>query len=53
VAAGRVFGKMTCAIGKINGLAKNNKNNSIMGVLYRCEVYIHMSLPLVVWPSVV
>lgn len=41
--AGRVFGKMTCPIDKINALAKNNKNKNVVDVLYRCEVDIHMS----------
>jgi hypothetical protein len=44
---------MTCPIDKINGFAKNNKNKNIIDVLCRYEVDIHMSLPLVVWPSVV
>jgi len=45
VTAGRVVGKMTCPVDKINGLAKNNKNKNIIDALYRCEVDIHMSLP--------
>jgi hypothetical protein len=53
VTASRVFGKRNCPKDKIYGLEKNNRNKNIIDMLYMSEVDIHISLPLVVWPSVV